>query len=225
MERGGLAGLCELEQDQMKRIWRLIRRAWFTFYNLIVRDGQPIITGFFIFNADESRGDFSQIGAICSIWDGCSCIGLDYTAGNASDDDVVLLLLHELAHAVLLQDEHDEKYEKYLNSLISVYNAEFEADVINDYDGFTGGEGEKMTLVQNQRRADSRAIPTAWLEKVYRADGKGTIPLKRKKAGVIDDSSQAARRAMIQRMKQRDKEAAAAERAKIKKDYNGARRS
>lgn len=220
MQRDGLAGLCELDDAQMKRIWGLIRRMWYTFYSLIVRDGQPIITGFFIFNADESRGDFSQLGAVCSTWDGCSCIGLDYTAGNASDDDITLLLLHELTHAVLLQDEHDEEYESFLNHLIGVYNREFETQIINDYEGFTGSERDKMRLIQNQRRADSRAIPTAWIEKPYRADGKTATPRKKKKAAA-DDSSQSTRQAMIWRMQKQDKQAAS-EKSQVRKDYNGA---
>ncbi|MCD8069077.1 MAG: hypothetical protein LUE87_09365 [Lachnospiraceae bacterium] len=233
----------------MKRIWRLIRRVWYTFYGFIVKNGQPVITGFFVFNADESKGDFLQIGAVCSTRDGRSCIGLDYTAGNAPDDDITLLLLHELTHVVLLQGEHDKKFEIFLDELISNYNREFETNVVNDYEGFTGSDEEVKMIIQNQRRADSLAVPTAWLEKLSRTDSKNAPQPKQKKSAArretgmlkkrqkgpnsssprataprkrkqADDSSQSARLAMIRRMQQGGA-TAASEKSRIRKDFNG----
>ncbi len=218
MKRDGLENLYAPTQAEARTLETVFRRVWDLFYDDFVKNGSPIVSVFFTWDGDTSTGDFGPPNdAICCCWEDHAAIGIEQTAFSHEDPEnyLALLLLHELAH-LRVKDDHTAEFENDLNYLLSEFNRTYRTVLANDFSGYSG------SLKTDQRRADSLAIPAAWTKTAYRADGKTAAPRKKKR---IDDSSQSARRAMIQRMKQQDKEAATAERAKIQKDYNGVRRS
>jgi len=64
-----------------------------------------------------------------------SSIGISCAAIARGHDYIVLVLLHELAHLLLPQEEHSEYFHYVLDDLIAQYNARFGSHVRNDYYG------------------------------------------------------------------------------------------
>lgn len=220
MKRDGLGNLYAPMQAETEALEKIIRKAWDLFYDDFMKDGSPIVSTLFTWDGETSTGDFEPSNdAICCCWEDHAGIGIEKAAFSHEnlENYLALLLLHELTH-LLVEGDHTADYENYLSYLIIAYNRAYGTNLVNDFSGYSG------SLKKDQRRADSQEVPSTWISlfsgiKGHRSDGKKTATQKKRKSA-IDDSSQSARRAMIQRMKQQDKQTAS-EKSQIRKDYNG----
>lgn len=131
----GLTCLYYPDQQTCDRIEQLFGKIWNLFSKLNGRDGYTV-EALFIYDREKCERHIGD--AHTTMHKYRSAIGLDRSILDSDEDYLALLLLHELAHALGNLD-HDDLYENFLNYLISIYNAAYDAHVTNDYDSYEGG--------------------------------------------------------------------------------------